>query len=219
MTPPSFAVPAALATLALVVSLVGVGAASATRLCATNTAPCANVYPADTRLHATLTPGSVLEFTTAGSPVGVNPTFSCADSTAEFTLRDSGGGAGTVVRKLLRLLTITGCTSTGPTGCSSSGTVGSLTAATGPVAWTSGTNGTLTFTPPTVSFSCPILGAPVTCTFGGSGTLDATETGGNTAVIDFVGQPLASTGGFGCPTSSTLNARYQTVAPVYVTNS
>lgn len=58
------------------------------------------------------------------------------------------------------------------------------------------------------------------CTFaGGSGSIDAIVTGGNPAIIDVVNQPLAATGGFGCPTASTLNVRYQTTSPLYITNS
>jgi hypothetical protein len=80
-------------------------------------------------------------------------------------------------------------------------------------------NGTLQLTPPLVGFICPILGVNVNCTFGGSGTVDGTITGGSPAVVDIRNQSIASIGGFGCPTASVWNATYQTTSALFVSAS
>jgi hypothetical protein len=211
---------AAIAVFALV-AFAGATTASATRLCSVATTPCpaANIYPVNTSFPADLLAGTNAVLTTSGSPVGVNPTLTCSASGVGVTNSNTGGGAGTPVNGHLGSLSFSSCTSVNPAGCSTSATVGSLAAATGTIAWTSGANGTLRLTPPTVSFTCPILGAPVTCVFGGSGTVDGTLTGGATPVVDIVNQAIASTGGFGCPTASQWNARYSVTKALFVSNS
>jgi hypothetical protein len=210
---------AALAVFALV-ALAGATTASATRLCTTtNTSPCTHFY-AHTNFNSDLQAGTTSVWTTSGSPVGVNPTFTCATSGLGWTSTNAGGGAGVPVGIRLTSLVYTSCTSVNPAGCSTTWTVGSLANATGQVAWTSGVNGTLTYTPPTVSYTCAILGMPVNCTIGGSGTVDGMLTGGHDPVIDIVNQNMATTGGFGCPTSMQWNARYTvTNHTIIVTNS
>lgn len=198
---------AAIAVFA-VIAFAGATTASATRLCTvTNQSPCTDFY-AHTNFHNDLVAGTQSVVTTTGSPVGVNPTFTCAASTWGWTNTNAGGGAGVPVGIRLTALSFTNCTSVNPAGCSTSWTVGSLASATGTIAWTSGVNGTLTYTPPTVTYTCPILGSAVTCTIGGSGTIDGTVTGGHDAVIDIVNQSATVTGGFGCPTAVQWNARY-----------
>jgi hypothetical protein len=206
---------AVIAVFALV-AFAGATTASATRLCATNTTPCSSIYT-HTNFHSTLATGQPAVLTTSGGII--NPTLSCTTSTVSVTNTNAGGGAGVPVAGKLTSLSFSGCTSVNPAGCSSTATIGSLASATGTIAYTSGMNGTLRLTPPTVSFSCPILGSPVTCTFGGSGTVDATVTGGTRAVIDVRNQNIASTGGFGCPNASTWNATYHTSNTLYISNS
>jgi hypothetical protein len=66
---------------------------------------------------------------------------------------------------------------------------------------------------------CPSSFGTITCTFGGSDTLDGTVTGGNPAIIEFRNQSFTSIGGFMCPTASTWNFTYQTTSALYVTAS
>jgi hypothetical protein len=202
-----------LITLAIA-ALTGASTASATRLCSTNTSPCANVYANNTTFDSHLLSGTSFVFTTSGSPLGINPTQTCGSFTLALTNTNQGGGEGVPVAVKLAALAVTQCTSVNPAGCGSSWTVGSLAGATGTIVSTSGANGTLRFTPPTMTYVCPILGAPVACAFGGSGTLDGTVTGGSPSIIEFVNQFLPSTGGFGCPTAAQVNMRYQTTAPL-----
>jgi hypothetical protein len=206
---------AAIAAFALI-AFAGATTASATRLCATNTTPCGSIY-SHTTFHSTLATGQPAVLTTSGGII--NPTLSCNTSTVSVTNTNAGGGEGVDVAGKLTALSFSGCTSTNPAGCSTSATIGSLAGSTGTVAYTSGMNGTLRLTPPTVSFSCPILGSPVTCTFGGSGTVDATITGGAPAVVDVRNQNIASIGGFGCPNASTWNATYHMTHTLFVSTS
>jgi hypothetical protein len=72
-----------------------------------------------------------------------------------------------------------------------------------------------------VSFTCTILGIPVSCSFGAGGTISGTLFGGNPALVTFANQAIAASGGFGCPSTAILNATY-TVGypkPLYVSNS
>lgn len=201
------------------VALAGATTASATKLCQTNTSPCGSAYPANTAFHADLRPGTSFVITTSGSPTGFNPAMTCSGSTWGLTSTGAGGGAGVAVPVRLTALSVTSCTSAGPTGCESSATVGALTGATGQVAWTSGVNGTLTIAPPTMTWNCPILGTVISCTYGGSGTLDSTITGGASPPIEFVNQSIASTGGFGCPTTAQWNFQLTVTKSLFVTNS
>jgi hypothetical protein len=198
------------------VAFAGATTASATRLCATNTTPCGSII-SHANFAASLPAGQPAVLTTSGGII--NPTLSCTTSAVGVTNTTPGGGAGVNVAGKLTALSFSGCTSTNPAGCSATATIGSLASSTGTVAYTSGMNGTLRLTPPTVSFSCPILGTPVTCTFGGSGTVDATITGGAPAVVDVRNQNIASTGGFGCPNASTWNATYNMSSTLYISNS
>src|SRR4051812_16801945 len=166
---------AAIAVFALV-AFAGATTASATRLCTvTNQSPCTDFYN-HTNFNTDLVAGTQSVWTTTGSPVGVNPTFTCGTSAWGWTNTNAGGGAGVAVGIRLTALSFANCTSVNPAGCSTSWTVGSLTNATGTIAWTSGVNGTLRYTPPTVTYTCPILGASFNCTWGGAGTIDGTVT-------------------------------------------
>jgi hypothetical protein len=200
------------------VAFVGATTASATRLCSTNTTPCGNVYANDTVFTTHLKTGTNAVLTTSGGVI--NPTLTCNTSTVGVTNSNQGGGAGVAVLGRLTSLSFTGCSSVSPTGCSSSATVGSLTGATGAIKYTSGMNGTLQLTPPLVGFHCPVGPNIVLCTFGGSGTVDGTITGGNPAIVHIVNQSIATSGGtLGCPTASTWNAQYQTTVPLYIADS
>lgn len=210
---------AGVATVAVLVlvAFAGASTASATRLCVTNTNPCGLRWANGTPFTMHLRSGVGAVFTTSGGTI--NPTLTCSTSKLTITSSNDGGGAGVPVAVALSALTFTGCTSTNPTGCEPQGTVGALGGATGTIAWTSGINGTLRITPPTVSFSCPIFGASVVCTFGGAGTVDGNVTGGSTPIIDIVNQSIAATGGLGCPPNALLNAEYQSTVAIFVTNS
>lgn len=208
------------ATLSIcgLIALVGATTASATRLCATNTTPCGSTY-AHGDFRADLLSGTSSTFTTTGSPIG-NPTIVCSGGTLGVTNTGAGGGDGVAVPVRATALTYSGCSSTNPAGCETSWTTGPLTGATGQIAYTSGMNGTLTLQLPPVTFSCPILGATITCTFGEVGTLDGTVTGGSPATIDITNQQLTTTPAFGCPTSLNWNARFAVTGPaLYVSSS
>lgn len=200
--------------------ITGTASAAVTRLCGTDTTPCTG-----TTDHASITetnaPGTTSSITTSGSPVGINPTITCSDShkTITTTTDTSGSDIKLFIKINLNFLVplfFGGCTSTGPTGCSSSAS--SSSGITGEITWTAGMNGTTRETIPAFTFTCPILGAPVSCTFGGSGTVDGTFTGGNPAKIDYVNQALPSTGGFGCPTNATWNVLFTTSTALYITS-
>jgi hypothetical protein len=199
-----------------VAGCAGAATASATRLCGTNTTPCANVYANDTTFGLHLKTGTGLFITTSGGLF--NWTMSCNSSAWGVTTSNQGGGAGVAVGVRLASGSYTGCSSQGTTGCASSLTV-SATGATGVVTSTAGMNGTLQLVPPTVTMHCPIGGNTTACTYGGSGTLDGTVTGGSPAIVDFVNQSFPSIGGFGCPTASTWNFQYQTTVPLYISPS
>jgi hypothetical protein len=64
-----------------------------------------------------------------------------------------------------------------------------------------------------ITYSCPILGTPVNCSFDNGGTINGSFTGRTPAEVRFINQPLASTGGFGCPTAASFNAAYASTAP------
>jgi hypothetical protein len=216
---------AVIAALALV-ALAGASTASATRLCSvpgtgtpTVCSPSTNQYPSGTVISAAKKTGTSVVLTTSGGIV--NPTLTCTASTVALTTTSAGGGAGVNVTGNLTTLTFSGCTSTSPAGCSSSATVSGLPK-TGFAAWTSGNNGNLTTNVPTVSFTCPIFGFPVNCSFGGSGSVTGQVTGGNPAEVRFTNQAIAASGGgFGCPSSAVWNATYTVSSPaaLYVTNS
>jgi hypothetical protein len=207
---------AVIATFSLV-AFVGATTASATRLCATNTTPCANVYPNDSTFTAHLVPATTLVITTSGG--SSNPTLSCNSSTMGLTNANTGGAAGVAATTRLNALSFSNCSSVNPTGCGSTFQVGSLAGTDGIINSTAGRNGTLQLTPPLIGWTCAFLGVNVQCTYGGSGTLDATVTGGSPAIIEIRNQTLAGIGGFGCQTLTTWNATYQTTSALYVTSS
>ncbi|HEV7753926.1 MAG TPA: hypothetical protein VGO71_20400 [Baekduia sp.] len=212
---------AVISVLALV-AFAGATTASATRLCSTAGTPCAAPYASGTTFNAKLKTGTNAVLTTSGG--ASNPTLTCTTSTVQLVSSSAGGGAGVNVTGNLTGLTFSGCTSVNPAGCSSSATVTGLPKS-GTIAWTSGNNGTLTVNAPTVSFTCTILGFPVNCSFGGSGSVSGTVTGANPAGVKFTNQSIASTGGFGCPTAAVWNAEYVLTAvsgsptALFVTNS
>jgi hypothetical protein len=211
---------AVLSVFALV-AFAGATTASATKLCPTSGTPCAAPYASGTTFNAKLETGTNAVLTTSGGLV--NPTLTCTASTVRL-VSSSAGAAGTPVTGNLTGLTFSGCTSVSPAGCSSSATVTGLPKS-GSISWTSGNNGSLTVNAPTVSFTCPIFGIPTTCSFGGSGTVTGAVTGGNPATVRFTNQAIASTGGFGCPTSAVWNAQYVLTAvsgsptALFLTNS
>jgi hypothetical protein len=209
----------ALVAVFALIAFAGATTASATRLCATNTTPCGSVYT-HTDFRADLQSGASSTFTTSGSPIGINPTIVCSGGTLGLTNTGAGGGDGVAVPVRMTALSYSGCSSTNPAGCESTWTTGPLTGATGQVTSTSGMNGTLALQLPPVTFSCPLLGATETCTFGEVGTFDATLTGGSPAIIDVVNQQLTTTPTFGCPTALNWNARFTVTGhPLYVTSS
>lgn len=210
-----FRVVVAAVVLLVITAWFEASTASATRLCATNTSPCSSIYPSDTTFTFTTTVNATL--TTSGSPVGVNPTIPC-HAHMVLTSTGAGGGPGTPVPVAVTGLTATNCESSNPTGCGTTATIGSLAGATGDFIY-NGANSELDFTPPTITVHCPILGMNVACTFGGSGTLKATVTNGNPAILHMVNQSIAATGGFGCPTAAVINARFSSNKALFITNS
>jgi hypothetical protein len=103
-----------------------------------------------------------------------------------------------------------------PAVCDVDFTVVGLAGAAGDVTSTVGMGGTVRLTPPLVQVACPKFGV---CTYGGSGVIDGTLTGGNSATIYFLQQTFIGIGGFGCPTSSTWSFAYTTTTPLFLTAS
>ena len=208
---------AAVAVFALV-AFAGAGAASATSLCATPAVTmCPSPLAAHTLIRADLKTGVNAVLTTSGGLA--NPTLTCTASSVTITTTSAGGTGVTDLPGDLTGLTFTGCSSMNPSGCTNTGEVAGLPKS-GSVMWSSGSNGTFTVNAPTVSFTCPIAGFPVTCAFGGNGDVTGSFTGGNPATVQFTNQSIASTGGFGCPTAAQWNATYSvtTPNPLYLTN-
>jgi hypothetical protein len=207
---------AAMAVFALV-AFAGASSASATVLCQTTGTPCAAMLPPGTTISADLKTATNAVLTTSGGLA--NPTLTCTSSGVDIDTTTTGSAGGTVLGDLTAL-SFSGCTSVNPAGCSSAATVTGLPTS-GSVAWTSGNNGTFTVTAPVVTFTCTIVGFPVQCSFGNSGSVSGAFTGGNPAEVKFTNQSIASTGGFGCPSAAQWNATYSvtTPKPLYLTNS
>lgn len=206
----------AAAAILVVVALAGAGTASATRLCSTNVSPCptGNIYGSNTSISAALKSGTTSKVTTSGGLI--NPTITCTASSVGLKTTSAGGGSGVNVSGNLTSLSMSSCTSTNPSGCSSSGTVSGLPTS-GSIAYTSSFNGSLTAGAPSVKFTC----SGIACTFGGSGNVTGSVSGGNPAAVTFSNQTLSSAGGLGCPTKAVWSASYAAKSPsaIWVTSS
>ena len=206
----------AAAAVLVLVALVGAGTASADRLCSTNVSPCpaGNIYASGTSISASLKAGATAKVTTSGGLI--NPTITCTASSVGLKTSSAGGGSGVAISGSLTSLSMSSCTSTNPSGCSSSGTVSGLPTS-GSISHSSSFNGSLTAGAPAVKFTCSGLA----CTFGGSGNVTGSVSGGNPAGVTFSNQTLASAGGFGCPTKAVWSAAYSAKSPsaIWVTGS
>lgn len=195
---------AAMAVFALA-AFAGAGTASATVLCSTSSNPCTGtIYGSGTTITGSVDTNKAVLTTSGGI---INPTITCA--TSNTTLQTtSAGGSGSAVTGNVTALSFSSCTSVNPSGCSSSATSITGLPASGSASLTTAPNGTLSIpTAPVVSFSCPVFGSPVTCSFGGN-SISGTIHGGNPADIAFTNATINSTGGFGCPTSAKWTAKY-----------
>jgi hypothetical protein len=205
---------AAVIAAAALMSVVFAGPASATRLCAVNTAsacPAGQVFLTGSGIVAQSTSAV---FTTSGG--SSNPTITCSSQFSQTTT-SNGGGAGVAVSTSLTGFSFSSCTDTlGACGASPAGGGGG----SGSLSWTSGFNGTLALTAgPTVTFTCSF--ASVSCQFVPNG-LTGSLTGGHPATIAFANQEFFGFSGGGCPTRATLTATYATTpgaVPYYLTNS
>jgi hypothetical protein len=166
------------------------GTASATKLC-TDSA-CTTVYAAGTEVKAELVAGTSTRLTSGGSTIGT-----CTSSSVSSKTGNKEGA------------TVSGTISSGSAGGCSQTThgvaLGSLE-----VAWTSGSNGTVTSKSSQVTVQ--IFG--VSCTYGtGEGTHLGSITGGSAPILKIATTVTKTAGGFLCPGTAGWDAEYVLTSP------
>jgi hypothetical protein len=193
-----------------VMAVVGVGTASATVLCKTNTTPCGEKYPAGTELKASLASGTSGKFVSSTGEL----TYTCTGGAIGGKIEAAGGSTETVRASMP-------AASFAWSGC-----VWPMTAVKGAeleIHWISGsTNGTVTVKGLEISVDTSAIGGGV-CTYAVTterphmGVL----TGGTSPTLD-VSLFLVRTGSnLICKTSLTWTATYTVTSPtpLYVRES
>jgi len=179
---------AAVAAMALMA--FGAGTASATKLC-TDSA-CTTVYAAGTEIKSELVAGTSAALTSGGSTIAT-----CTSSGVAGTTSNKEGAT---VSGNISSLTWGGCSQTTHTVAN-----GSLE-----IAWTSGSNGTVTGKNSQVTVQ--IFG--VSCTYGtGEGTHLGSITGGTSPILKITTTVAKTAGGFLCPSTAGWDAEYVLTSP------
>jgi hypothetical protein len=190
-----------------VMAFLGVGSASATVLCKTNSTPCPVEwhYNTGTTISASLESGTITTFTTTG---GIHED-ECTGSTVEGPTANTGGGSETVKASVAaNKLTFSNCTV--KTEVMEGGEL-EIHHITGSM------NGTLT----AAEFEITInLGVSCVYTAGTSTDL-GTVTGGSMATIDISTILSKKTGSFICPSTIIWAAAYTVTSPepLYIAES
>jgi hypothetical protein len=196
--------------------------ASATRLCSApgigNVCPASNIWFSGAGMNATLPTASTASVITTSGGI-INPRISCLGSTWTGTTTSAGGGSGTAVTYAMSGMTMTSCTSTGPTGCSGSATTTGFPTA-GAINWTLGNNGSMSVTTGYLAFDCPVGPTMVTCMFRAS-SIFVPVTGGSQATMAITNATIVSVGNPACPTAARWTVNYVLTSPraLYITNS
>lgn len=186
------------AAIALV-TVVGVSTASAeSTLCKVTEDPCAtgNMYPVGTEVHAVLETGTHLTIT----PLGGLFEITCKNSTIK-------GVTQTTTTPGIELETF----SIG--GCDAEEAV-TLDPGQLQVHWDTEHNGNVT----TSGFSLRVKTGGLSCTFGSEAKAGVTLKGGNPATLEVTKTMPKLAGGFLCPATAILHAKYNvtTPTPLYV---
>lgn len=181
-----------LATMAL----VGVGTASATKLCPENKSPCPSPIKSGTALKGQLVAGTEAVFTTSIL------TVKCTESTIEGKTT-SEGGAGVAVKGEITSVVWKNCKS-GSTNCTTTALgLPWLSEVTG-----SGGNGTMTVANAAGKFTCGF-----TCEYEASSAATSV-TGGNPAKVNANKVSFKKKGGsFLCPATATWSSEYEITTP------
>jgi hypothetical protein len=189
--------PAAIAAMVLT-AVIAATSASAAVLCKSNTNPCTEIYPAGTKISASLSSKSDVQLTTS---IG---TVTCIGSTISGELT-----AGNPAHGKITSVTFSGC-SLGSTNCVAEGEGTPYTA----TVWTGSQlgNGDLIAEPYLfdklhLGVAC---GSLINCTFGTS-SISMVIVGGMPARL-VVSQSYAREGGL-CPAAVTWEAEYTVTAP------
>lgn len=191
--------------LCLVVALaamavMGVGTASATKLCSVNTAPCPaeSTYGKGTSIKAQLVAG------TKSTMASGFTTVTCTESTMSGKTTSAGGGAGVAVTGEISSVTWKSCTSG----------LGSCTASALNTPWSaevtgSGGSGTMSVTKAGGKFTC----GGVTCEYEAS-KASVSVTGGNPARIKAASVSFSKIGGsIFCSSTASWTSEYEATSP------
>jgi|SRR5690349_713923 len=192
----------ALAATPLAFAFVGVGSASATRLCASNTLPCANIIEAGATAKGELKSGTESVFTSGFAVV------KCKTSTTEEKTTSSGGEEGVPVSGQITAISWSNC---------SCNLGGSVTTGVEKLPWTtelnytSEMNGAVTISNPQWWFTC----AGTKCVYSSAGP-KITRLPGN-PMEDHYSQSftlISSLSGLLCASTITWKATYLLYWPV-----
>jgi hypothetical protein len=181
-------------------AVMGVGTASASKLCTENKTPCpaGSTIASGTALKGQLRPGTEAVFTTSLL------TVKCTESTIEGKTTSAGGGAGVNVKGEIATVTWKNCKS-GSTSCT--------TTALG-LPWLSEVSGsagsgTMTVNKAAGKFTC----GGVTCEYEAASAATSV-TGGNPAIVKASSVSFKKKGGsFLCPATSTWSSEYEITTP------
>jgi hypothetical protein len=172
------------------ISLGGVGTASATKLC-TDSA-CTAVYPAGTTTHMSIVVGKTMKLKNGSETIAT-----CTEWTTTGTTKSVGP---TTIWTSKTTNDYTQCNQ--ETKSVSNGEMG--------ITWTSGSNGTVT--DKGTQWTVQIFG--VSCTYGtGEGTTLGPITGGTSPIIAVNTTVAKTAGGFLCPSTAGLEAEFVVETP------
>jgi len=188
-------------------ALLGVGTASATKLCTENKSPCpaGSTIKTGSAIKAQLVAGTKSVFTTSIL------TVECSESTIEGKTTSEGGGAGVAVKGEITAVVWSKCQTPGGGACTASPLgLPWLSEVTG-----TGGNGTMTVNKAAGKFSCG-----VTCEYEAS-SVATSVTGGSPAVIKASKASFNKKGGIFCPATATWSSEYEitTPKPVFVVSA
>lgn len=173
--------------------VAGVGRASATVLCGTNTSPCTSIYPTGTETHSMLKSGTKAKLS-AGFAV-----IECGAASTNIRTT-SAGGTGSPVNGVIAGLSFSECGST----------VKVLSLGSGSLTWTSGVSGSLTESGTRVEI---VVGA-TKCIYGGEITSGFTLTGGAPATMSASNVAISKeAGGVLCANPARYTAEYTLTGP------
>lgn len=178
-------------------AVMGVGTASATKLCPTNTSPCPNPYKKGTSIKAQLVPGTVSTMSSGFVTIQCTQSEMNGKTTSE-------GGSKVAVKGSITSVTWKGCKTTSGTSCTAS----ALNTPWGAEVNGSGGNGTMTVTGAAGKFTCS-----ATCEYEAK-SASVSVTGGGPAIIKANNVSFSKIGGsFLCSSSASWSAEYEVTAP------